>query len=907
MTLRPLVAVAIVFGISAAVLLANHQDTPLRRDQRGPGDQRQVDAYTKFVTQHFIQANPPLLTVREHTAPGVPVVDLASSVYGDPDALAYANISHLLEDIRRDDPSIWTIENGKVTAIEPYRYVQPPPFSERRGWSGSIFYREPAGGRDKDVITLTSDAGRVAIRLTPAAPALITGDPSLGALRLPMDQVGPVAAPLVHVFCGGGDWMARIWRIGDQAAISVGTDACKVQIGLQTLSVGAMAPIPPGSSVSFVERSGRRFVLTRPLAGDAEPTLSAPSAAGGRTLDPDSGIWAAAADRDYKRALLLGSEGGEGKDDSFRASLDGQLQPALQRGLESFVDALPLNHNDRPRIAAALIMDATTGEVLGMASYPRAKLGESIDPLDAQRRSELRTNYNLEALPIGSAAKPLLAAAILTDQPGLAKLQIAGRSGPVADLLGLRLSSVFEGDSKVSRVDFDHFIQNSDNAYAASLLLLSAGDNDPALKVQLGPDERFWLCAPSLDCKPQSERVKSIFEASDGHGGFKPAIPDGRTLSWVATFHDLFDANTAGPGAPRGEPKPVRCSNGAGRYGSDQREASVWRLLLDSRSWLNPCGFTETPPAREALGLERPRNFRTDFLTVILGNGEGRWTTVKLAEAYSRLVTGRQIRASFVHGQPPDRAALPLAPSFTAQPVITHAMTLVTQGSGTAAGTHMPKALDGIEQALAKQGLVLGVFSKTGTPALPFAEFTPADKAIDLLIHDDRLRLGPEQKVAVFADGRLYPLTSDARRDAVLALARDLQAAEALRRFHVSADAVVARLIEDNADVAKGGKPFVAAGDLLIRVATKAEQLDEAKQKSKGKVFATVLAAYRPGPDLRLDGRRAADGSTLPVHAYTIVVNIQYPLEQTGNSAADFAADVATLLSDRLAGVKRTN
>jgi hypothetical protein len=409
-----------------------------------------------------------------------------------------------------------------------------------------------------------------------------------------------------------------------------------------------------------------------------------------------------------------------------------------------------------------------------------------------------------------------------------------------------------------------------------------------------------------------------VFERVGAGGASVTTEPESLTsLGWIPTLHQLFDAQTAArdaadPNSPYAWP---HCSGGGGRYGSQSRDTGVWRALLDQRSDLDPCGFTQSSPEREALGLEQARDFRRDVLTVILGNGEGRWTAVKLAEAYARLVTGRQVRAGFTYVADPDATAR-AAPLLAADPAlvkradldqarkrVTHGMTLVPQG--TAASTELPGVLALLQKRLAAQGLVLGAFAKTGTPALAEANFTSADLAINRLLASRQPILAWDtHHVAVLDDGQ--PIAVDLARNPGAAADR----ARAARRLYQDlalglsprlAGEVVRRLAQDNAALDRHEHPFIVSTDgrVLVQVSPALEEITT-PDKSSGKVLAVVVAAYGAQPGLAGSDGRAPDATTAePACAYSVVVNFEFPIVSTGNPAADYAAEI---IRDQLAG-----
>lgn len=150
---------------------------------------------------------------------------------------------------------------------------------------------------------------------------------------------------------------------------------------------------------------------------------------------------------------------------SVRAEASADLTDRLAAFLASEVEP-PLD------FAILVLARIPDGEVVALAEV-------------GARRTRGRSSL-LERFAPGSAVKPLLAAAILSQRPELADLKIPARSGPVSSVLGLpsvppkrafttTLNCPVPGDGLV---DFRYFLRCSNNEFAASLLV--AGLQDPA-------------------------------------------------------------------------------------------------------------------------------------------------------------------------------------------------------------------------------------------------------------------------------------------------------------------------------------------------------------------------------------------------------------------------------------------
>ncbi len=876
------------------------------------GQQSCADAYTKFVRAQFIYHGGRLV-VRKDVDPnsGVPVVDLAPAIYDgrDPQAWTFANQSFLLEDIRRNDPSIWLIENGRVKDINPGAHITPSPFSDHKAWRGSILFRRPPEApQQRDVVLQPRGWTGPTLRLTENRGDLSTGDRRITRLNLDTAHVGEIAAPAFDIYCSASDILpaAKVRRIGDQAGVwSSSVRGCTAIVGPNALGQNAFDAIGRGDRLA-IATGDRAYVFDRVEPKAGEVALSASTPSGDRVRDSSAPWWSIAIEHDYLRASL-GRRSDASLKHNLRTTLDPVMQPEIQKMLDEFVTAHPGDGSVPLKIAAVTVMNAKTGEVLAMGTWPHvAPTDHDVVDLDDPTAKAARLNQNLQLLPIGSTAKPLLAAAILTEQPNLINARLP-RHLKATEILGMPVTPL-SGEAEGGLLDFDGFLEHSDNVYAAQFLLLGSRDRGNATCI-IPASDRYYIGAISLMVRP-----KSVFEIADADGTCRRAPPQSlRQLRWADTLATLFDVNVSAHGSHDGR-YATRCGDAdsdaapGGGYGDDLHEASGWRSLFEDRPMLDSCKFTESAPVREALAINAAQDFRSELLPIMLGNGEGRWTAVKLAESYSRLVTGRRVFASFAVGKP--RSYPALDPRFTMRARLTHALTLVPQG--TALQTELPKALDALDTQVRSAGLTPGFFAKTGTPVAIKAEYLPVDKSINLLISQERLRyLAASKTVLLGRQSGAVALTanSDAAtiNRAAQMLSQDTVFTEAKARFGVRPNAVVAALVQYLGEIDKGKSPFVIQhtgdGSLLIRVGARRDDNGNLGDEDQphGKLLVLVAVAYDPnrrdahGAMLEIDpkSRRAANAAMEPVRAYTIVVSIQYPIKGRTNVAADLAAEVA--------------
>jgi hypothetical protein len=202
---------------------------------------------------------------------------------------------------------------------------------------------------------------------------------------------------------------------------------------------------------------------------------------------------------------------------SVNAEASVELSERLQAFLESEVD-LPL---DFGTMVVGRIPD---GEVLAVAEV-------------GGRRNRGRSSL-LERIAPGSSVKPLLAAAILSERPELADLEITARTGPVYTVLGMpRVTSrrVFSTTlnctpPREGRVDLRYFLRCSNNEYAASLLVAGLAKEGVPGSTWRGaaeiPLEGRMVPRSTLLRSPLSEGLSKLFDVPTD-----PAIADVRGRS----------------------------------------------------------------------------------------------------------------------------------------------------------------------------------------------------------------------------------------------------------------------------------------------------------------------------------------------------------------------------------------
>ena len=365
--------------------------------------------------------------------------------------------------------------------------------------------------------------------------------------------------------------------------------------------------------------------------------------------------------------------------------------------------------------------------------------------------------HNFSRLAIGSVAKVLWAAAILDREPDLAQLKIKGYGGGKFDqILGIAINpplsdhNVWGGTDQL--VDFNEFMEQSSNKYAAVLLTLASSfesgsfggaDVKPGLNTRLDEDsfvlDRLYTERPPLRLALQNA-------GGDNKGLVEAQITSNMEV-WPFTeaLAELFDVAVTFTEQPKGE----------GR-GDDLLDSSLWSPLLDHLYGPGKIPrnhpFYGVSPERENLAYNLISDYRTQYLSMILGGGESTWTNIKMCETFSRLVTGRKVESSIVkrivgHNQTiePRSEFEPLGMNPEARRILHDALVRVASPNGTA--RQLNRTLLEFNKELEKQGKVLGFFSKTGSPRNITSLPTQTQTVMNELIQRGALRLGRDDRI----------------------------------------------------------------------------------------------------------------------------------------------------------------
>ena len=532
--------------------------------------------------------------------------------------------------------------------------------------------------------------------------------------------------------------------------------------------------------------------------------------------------------------------------ETVRLTLDRDLDRLAEAELQTAITSLPPQPVPHFR-GAVTVLDSQTGEILAMASALGP--GNAVEPGEAaSTRQEI--NNNLVTLPVGSAAKVPMSAALVSQWPDLRKLNIHSTSKSFDTVLGVHLGNRNEEHTVPGWLDFPTFLQISSNKYASALMLMGVAA-DPGVAngcasepYQFEGDSQARNLAPTfswptVSCAqmPFVGRMSSLQQSG------------GRASNWLLVFKMLFDADYL--------EQPPEVS---------QRWTSVWSgLPLDPEQRGRAMGFAS--PEFESFRLNYPRNIVGDYIELILGGGAGRWSTVSLAQAYSRVVTGRRVAATLIRY---DRAPAPIlleAPNDQGQikpgnilSRVGRAKILEGMGRVPRTGAANPNGLNGTAASLypaltqlaryVGNGQELRVFAKTGTPLLGYSVEIPARVVLSELAAMGKMTL----------DGQGLPRMRTRPGESDLTA---LERQAAVDRGHFSAAALARSLGEIREELRVSGANIGTREHLTLPTTRTVLKKDSAN--IRGGTLVIVIGRYC----------REDTESLKPVRALTLAINIE--------------------------------
>jgi cell division protein FtsI/penicillin-binding protein 2 len=696
---------------------------------------------------------------------------------------AWYKESYLRADIERFNSSPdsygWTFyidDSCDLQHIHPSIHNFKLPFAEQNRWQGSIFYDGKSAG-----IALHSALRTIALPKVSEPGSIIQSYDKVGSSKsLSGNRV------LLHFHGGRTRPAARFYYVGDKLIINnrssnegeVRLMGYQVPIGriawLKTgdwLYLGATMPRP--ATETFIFSAGE----TRPIASairqqnDKSQRFYPEDAMLGWYTDQTGGqsvpffqVLARRMDR-----ILDHLPPERAKSFDIQLSLRRDLQNHLNKAFHGECEKISRRFKSgSPFPAGITVMDGKSGKILAMSTYPWPEdLPEDIKA--TQRRNWLR-NQNFVRHPIGSASKPFFYAAIMDTYPPLLGLEIEGYSAKRRHkkLLHCTLGSGYKLHSilppgkkkKIRRFDLITALARSSNKYTVDLATLAlAADKSTNLS---GGNIRDWIPEdPNNSSWPAEER--SGIWIKDQNLGYVPditayvdgkpprcstLIPHFEKVKFSEPLEQLTGVSTYLGKAPQNREQFYES------YRTRQYDLRLWTPLIshltqgleDNQLWTVRSDFKGVSPERVNLAFNQLTLLRGDYITLLLGGGRGVWTNIQLAEAMSRLVTGRQVNPSLVSAILTEDGAtgtsdeVPLVPfrnKDVRDKVLTGLREVVTSGTGTA--RKLNSRLKELEKRYPKDRLFL--YSKTGSSNLDLHVPSASGKALETLVSKNSLLL----------------------------------------------------------------------------------------------------------------------------------------------------------------------
>jgi hypothetical protein len=669
--------------------------------------------------------------------------------------------------------SIFRIDNQIITGVDATRHNIVLPYGNVDQWKGSLRYRSSGTleaslrgvGIDLQLVGLTSDL----LRQKPPE-ATLRGDRRA-------EPVVTVRSEAINVFGRPAVYLGKIYLAGPKIIVNNRNSPSSVSMWIsgQRVPQGNRAWLSPGDVLKLEWRPNSlarsRYALLWSEGGRSADVISTPCAINGRwSRCPEKPSLPLAAD--VIATMNSGVAGRRpGADDDFDIvmTLDRELHRQVQEALEKNRRDAPDRAKDGPvrrrnTRAAVTVMNALTGEILALASYPTETALSRVDLPDTVE-SRLLRNHNFSRMPVGSVAKVLFGAAIADADPRLLSLKLRQHGTESVDTVaGITVAPPIEthpvGTGSDGLVGFDEFIGYSSNEYAALLLTLAcatkAGSPLPVFTGDPLPQEgRYSIAGTEYDHAPSplandETRLKLLRDAKGRTVGGTQSALEGE--AWADSFTKLFGVEKIVT-TPINARKPEQ--------GDGVIDTSVWQpVLRELYGKVVPADhpFRAIGVERENLALNLSYVYRTQLLSLMYGGAAARFTNPKLAEMFSRLVTGKKVEQSLVAGvarfdadPPPVQrqfAALGLADDTRA--ALLDGMTSVVRGPAGEPGTagELYAMLSEIDGVLATRKQALGFFSKTGSPRTSITVPSGLARAVNALIASGAIGLTPDGAIA---------------------------------------------------------------------------------------------------------------------------------------------------------------
>lgn len=387
--------------------------------------------------------------------------------------------------------------------------------------------------------------------------------------------------------------------------------------------------------------------------------------------------------------------------DTIPLSIDPLLSVAFEQELKNYceqvlktsqnINALPTDQWE----LSMTVMDMATGNVVAMPYYRTEDNKIDYNIAISRKNPALLRRY------IGSTFKPLLALAAVQTEPSLVHLNTVGKYHLLPSTIRL------DGDGNPVRAKAQ-FYGNEIEAWSLA-----------------GKTRRFWngsstlgeFIASSDDVYPVALAVLSLagvdgseatydFSRSNAFRQNLLVEKDADRINWteqslVKNINYLYD---------------LKSYNSV--YAQDSLDMSyyIWRNLQLKGDEL--LGLESINPDATVMYyqnfLDPPHNVRSNLVPWVLGQGTNEWNCVKLAEAWTRMLTKHEVKASFIGRTTVSPSLLPLLKNHIGKDP--NEVWNQFLDEMLYAQNHSPGLLSPMNDAVNSLDANLLLFSKTGTP-----------------------------------------------------------------------------------------------------------------------------------------------------------------------------------------------
>jgi cell division protein FtsI/penicillin-binding protein 2 len=697
----------------------------------------------------------------------------------------------------------FVVSDCQLREINPFLRTIRLPFAKTTQWLGNIEYSGP--GSDASLISAN---GRTIALTRTAADALPkderttagrTDDLAGNVVHIDFAGAGRTPGVEVHSIEGNAIVEQRVKR-GQPADVRLlGNALGEGRIAKLTsgdwLHLSSSSPVPVSETFLYSgERRYERLSVVRTRNARRERVY---------TEDDPLLQWVGGDDGEemltFGEALSRSVTNALHEIDKKRAAklLEGfDIQLSINRPLQSHLDAALAVEARRlmndlaggePFAASVTVMDGKTGEILAAASFPGQGELEALNGISEDEQRRLLVNHNFKRHPIGSVGKPFFYAAAATKHPFLLDLTVAphqpeerkdggdGEREVLQFFIGTDYKLWPHGDAPM---DMPSAIERSCNKFTVELATLAlAAPRDLHDRTLSLPLDRVFTRQPNVvwptpgtTAGPRIAGQLIDFPIDLGvymKDDARPIPPGTETTAAVTpgtldrideapfleAFGDITGVRTyGGGGAPN---LPAEGFDGVSRTAmvTLNYDLRPWAPLLatltkgenDDTAWKVRAALQSVSPERVNLSLNQVTDFRTEFVSLLLGGSTSLWTNVQLAEALSRLVTKQQVEATMVHAvrmrdpaAQPDAAQAATPPRIPALAVSDEARNTVLRGMqrvilgdrGTA--RQMSSRVAELEQRF--PGYKVAVYSKTGSPTVQRPETKPSGEIVRQLV-----------------------------------------------------------------------------------------------------------------------------------------------------------------------------